>query len=147
MSAVGRLLGLASPAAALRRGVKLAEQGKAAEAFPLLAAAAKAGIPEAEFRVARCYLDGAGVPVSRVEATRWLERAAGHDWAEAQWLLAALYVNGLAMAGAAEALLAESATAGDPDFAAALAWARRAAPARLAPGQALLGYLLTPSLL
>ncbi len=59
------LIGLGSPAATLRRAVRLSEEGKAAEAFPLLARVAKMGNAEAEYRVARCYLEGSGVPASR----------------------------------------------------------------------------------
>src|SRR5258708_39878802 len=91
-----RLFGFGSPAAALRRAVRLSEEGKAAEAFPLLARAAKGGNAEAEYRVARCYLEGSGVPASRAEGAHWLERAAGRGHIEAQTLLAALCVNGLA---------------------------------------------------
>jgi hypothetical protein len=54
--AIGRLFGLASPAAALRRAIRLAARSRAAEAFPLLSRSAKAGIAEAEYRVARSYL-------------------------------------------------------------------------------------------
>jgi hypothetical protein len=36
------------------------------------------------------------VPASRTEGARWLERAAGRGHVEAQTLLAALCVNGLA---------------------------------------------------
>ena len=89
------LIGLGSPAATLRRAVRLSEEGKAAEAFPLLARVAKTGNAEAEYRVARCYLEGSGVPASRTEGARWLERAAGRGHVEAQTLLAALCVNGL----------------------------------------------------
>ena len=59
------LLASTSPAAALRRGLKLTEQGDLKQAFPLLTRAARAGIAEAEHRVGRCYLEGAGVPASR----------------------------------------------------------------------------------
>jgi hypothetical protein len=44
---VDRLIGLGSPAAALRRAIELIEQEKFAAAFPLLTRAAKAGIREA----------------------------------------------------------------------------------------------------
>src|SRR6201993_4915560 len=96
MLVIDRLIGLASPEAALRRAVRLSERGKAAEAFPLLTRSAKAGIAEAEYRVACCYLEGAGVPASRIEGARWLERAAEHRHIEAQTLLAGLCVHGLA---------------------------------------------------
>ena len=93
-----QLIGLASPVAALRRAIRLSEQGRHTDAFPLLTRAAKARIPDAEFRVARSYLEGSGVPLSRVEGVRWLERAASHGHIEAQSLLGALCVNGLATA-------------------------------------------------
>jgi TPR repeat protein len=59
MVVVDRLIGLASPRAALRRSMRLREKGRVAEAFRLLSVAAKAGIADAEYRVARCYLEGA----------------------------------------------------------------------------------------
>ena len=96
MLVLDRLIGLASPEAALRRAVRLSDQGKTAEAFPLLTRSAKAGIADAEYRVACCYLEGAGVPASRIEGARWLERAAGHGHVEAQTLLGGLCVHGLA---------------------------------------------------
>ena len=95
MTILDRLTGLASPAAVLRRAIKLADSGKAAEAFPLMAKAARAGIVDAEYRVARCYLEGTGVPPSRMEGARWLLRAANHGSADALALLAALYVLSL----------------------------------------------------
>ena len=81
---VDRFIGLASPAAALRRAIQLIEQQQFAAAFPLLSRAAKAGIPDAEFHLARAYLEGAGVPPSQTEGLRWLRRAASHGSAEAQ---------------------------------------------------------------
>src|SRR5438552_15460045 len=95
MRLVDRLIGLASPAAALRRAIRLNERGRAADAFPLLTRSARAGIAEAEYLVARSYLEGAGVPPSRAEGARWLERAAAHGYVEAQSLLGALCVHGL----------------------------------------------------
>jgi TPR repeat protein len=142
------LTGLGSPAAALRRAVRLSEEGKAAEAFPLLARAAKAGNAEAEYRVARSYLEGSGVPASRAEGARWLERAAGRGHIEAQTLLAALCVNGLAdlraIAGEGQAgrLFAPEEQAG-PDYESALKWSRLAAEAGSAQGQAMLAYVMT----
>ncbi|MEA2780218.1 MAG: uncharacterized protein QOK29_1762, partial [Rhodospirillaceae bacterium] len=148
MEIVDRLRGFASPAAALRRAITLSGEGKAKQALPLLTRAAKAGIAEAEYRVARCYLEGTGVPPSRGEAARWLERAAGHGSSDAQSLLAGLYVHGLASGagndrdtGAERLFGAEKAAA--PDFESALKWARRAAEAGSAKGQAVLAYILT----
>jgi hypothetical protein len=149
---VDRLIGLASPAAALRRATQLIEQQQFAAAFPLLSRAAKAGIPEAEFHLARAYLEGAGVPPSQTEGLRWLRRAASRGNAEAQSLLAALCVHGFAGAETdlapgeepdAERLFAVQDAPASPDFDSALKWARQAAEAGSAKGQALLAYVLT----
>ncbi len=153
---------MASPAAALRRAQKRIEAGDRTEAFPLLARAARAGIAEAEFLVGRAYLDGAGVPPSATEAARWLERAAERGYVEAQTLIAAIYLHGVAsrrpapgeavsadaaptvaeLAGPASTLFRASVGV-EPDPDRAAVWARRAADAGSAEGQALLGYLLT----
>src|SRR5436190_14856689 len=149
MAILDRLTGRANPAAALRRAIQLSDSGKPAEAFPLMAVAARAGITDAEYRVARCYLEGAGVPPSRSEGARWLRRAAGHGSVDAQALLAAVYVAGLAPAegdvgrGLSERLFAADSLSGDPDFAAAHGWAIKAAEAGSPTGQAVLGYILT----
>jgi TPR repeat protein len=149
MTILDRLTGLAYPSAALRRAIQLSESGKLAEAFPLMAIAARAGIAEAEYRVARCYLDGSGVPPSRMEGARWLGRAANHGSADAQALLAALYVAGLATTAEADGTGADSErlfkrdSSSEPDFAAALGFATKAAEAGSATGQAILGYILT----
>ena len=95
MALLDRVLANVSPAAALRRGVQLSEQGDLKQAFPLLVRAARAGIAEAEFRLGRCYMEGAGVPTSRVEGARWLERAANQGYVEAQARLATLSIYGL----------------------------------------------------
>src|ERR1700720_3158348 len=145
MLVIDRLIGLASPEAALRRAVRLSEQGKVAEAFPLLTRSAKAGIADAEYRVACCYLEGTGVPASRIEGARWLQRAAGRGHLEAQTLLGGLCVHGLAGdigADRPERLFAEE-EPGEPDFASALRWARQAAEAGSAKGQSVLAHLLT----
>jgi TPR repeat protein len=148
---------VASPAGKLRAARKLIAANKRAEAFPLLAQAAQAGVVDAEFEVARAYLEGAGVPPSAGEGARWLERAAQKDHTEAQSLLAALYIRGIPslagnFAGAATAQLATTRPAAvlfagvdgaTPDFAQALSWARRAANVGSADGQALLAFIYT----
>ena len=145
MAILNRLTARVFPAAALRRAIQLSD--RPAEAFPHLAVAARAGLVDAEYRVARCYLEGSGVPASRTEGTRWLLRAANHGNADAQALLAALYVAGLVAAdadsrGAGSESLFKQDCAGEPDFAAALGFARKAAEAGSATGQAILGYIL-----
>src|SRR5438445_4411199 len=148
MKMLDRLTGRIHPALALRRAIQLADSGKPAEAFPLLAIAARAGIPEAEYRVARCYLEGLGVPPSELEGARWLRRAADHGSADAQALFAALCVAGLAGHegngnGNSSESLFKSEASRDPDFETALRFANRAAEAGSATGQAILGYILS----
>ncbi|MBZ9800033.1 SEL1-like repeat protein [Mesorhizobium sp. ES1-4] len=148
MTILDRLTGFVSPAVALRRAIQLSDSGRLAEAFPLMATAARAGIADAEYRVARCYLEGSCVPPSRMEGTHWLRRAADHGNRDAQALLAALYVSGLATAetegnGSVSERLFEQDSPGKPDFAAALRFAAKAADAGSATGQAILGYILT----
>ncbi|WP_032918340.1 SEL1-like repeat protein [Mesorhizobium erdmanii] len=148
MTILDRLTGLVNPTAALRRAIHLYDIGKHAEAFPLLAIAARAGIVDAEFRVARCYLEGSGVPPSRMEGARWLRRAADRGSADAQALLAALYVTGLVPAdadgkGLGSERLFDRDSSGEADFAAARDFAKKAAEAGSASGQAILGYILT----
>jgi TPR repeat protein len=147
MLLLDRLIGLASPAAALRRAIGLSERGRAPEAFPLLTRSARAGIAEAECLVARSYLEGAGVPPSRAEGARWLERAAAHGYVEAQSMLGALCVHGLVKLANGDAARADSLFVPDepsePDFASAAKWARQAGEAGSAKAQALLAYVLT----
>jgi hypothetical protein len=64
MAVVDRLIGFASPTAALRRSIQLKDKGQLTEAFRLLAVAAKAGIAEAEHWAA------SGNPCSTWRATR-----------------------------------------------------------------------------
>ena len=150
MAMMDQLIGLVSPTAALRRAKRMRELGQGAEAFPLVARAARAGFADAEFWVAQSYLEGSGVPASRPEGVRWLKRAATHGSVDAQALLSSLYLQGLASEVSAEAtnsaqsaqLFASDASTA-PDFEAAATWARRAAGAGSAQGQALLGYILT----
>ena len=96
MAMMDQLIGLVSPTAALRRAKRMRELGRAAEAFPLVARAARAGFADAEFWVAQSYLEGTGVPASRPEGVRWLKRAAGRGSVDAQALLSSLYLQGLA---------------------------------------------------
>ena len=96
MSFIDRVVSAGSPMAALKRAIQLDEAGEPRRAFALFTRAARAGLPEAQFRVGRAYLKGSGVPVSRRDGAAWLERAAQAGWVEAQTLLATLYLYGLA---------------------------------------------------
>ena len=145
------LIASVSPTAALRRAVRLTDQGDVKRAFPLLTRAARAGNAEAEYRVGRCYLEASGVPPSVVEGVRWLERAAHQGYVDAQARLATLSIHGLAVSsdassghsGGPAATLFTANEASQPDFDAGIRWARKAAEAGSADGQAVLGYILT----
>ncbi len=152
MAIFDKLIGRWSPEAALRRAQSLTEQGDAAGAFVLYARAARAALPEAEFRIGRLYLEGSGVPRSRTEGMRWLERAASHGLVEAQSLIATLFMHGFAGAqnsateqGAARpaAALFANSDRTEPNYQEALKWARLAAESGSSDAQALLGYILT----
>lgn len=145
MTILDRVTGRFHPALALRRAIRLSDSGKAAEAFALMAIAARAGIVEAEFRIGRCYLEGMGVPPSQLEGARWLRRAADRGSPDAQALLAALHVAGLVgpeTAASSQSLFEQDSSRG-PDFAAAIDLARQAAESGSPTGQAILGYILT----
>jgi TPR repeat protein len=147
MAVMDQIIGLVSPAAALRRATSLRESGRAAEAFPLLARAAHAGIAEAESVLAQSYFQGYGVPASQPEGLRWLKRAATHGHIEAQALLSSLYLQGLAGAADEEDTPSSALFAGEektsPNFEAAAKWAQQAAASGSASAQALLGYIFT----
>ena len=64
-------------------------QGKGAEVFPVIKAAAEAGYAKAQYNLAILYRDGLGTPASPVLYRRWMEAAA------AQELPLALFTLGL----------------------------------------------------
>ncbi len=131
------------PNAKLRRAATLSDAGRAARAFAILAPLARRGVPEAQFRVARAYLEGQGVPPSHSDAMQWCERAAQAGLVEAQSLLAALHLTGAEASPSGSGLFpATQAGAGAREDAdAALRWASRAAKGGCADAKALLGYL------
>jgi len=149
MIGIDRLVQRISPRAALRHALHLCEEGRPTDGLKLLRRAAKADIPEAKYRIGLHYLQGTGVPASRREGTRWLERAAVEGHVEAQTLLAILYVHGLARhtsetdTGALANRLFENDEPGNPDFTTALQWALKAAHSGSVKAQALVGYILT----
>src|SRR5579862_1123852 len=135
-----------SATASLRRAVRLTDRGDRKTAFPLLVRAARAGIPEAEFRIGRCYLEGAGVPPSRANGVRWLEKAATRGYVEAQALLATLCLNGMGPeqtgTGPRGTTLFSGPVSAAPNYEVALHWARRAAESGSAEAQAVVGFIL-----
>ena len=139
-----RVQAVFSPTAALRRGATLMAAGKSGPAFQLYARAGRTGLAEAEYRVGRCYLDGVGVPPSRAEGIRWLERAADHGHVEAQSQLAIIYLHGTAGAPdpKSAASLFDVGDIADPDYVTAMRRARMAAEARSGEAQAVLAFIL-----
>ncbi len=132
--------------ARVRRGAALMAAGKSRSAFRHYARAGCVGFADAEYRIARCYIEGAGVPSSRREGVRWLLRASEHGHVEAQALLAAIYIDGApldsaSVLGGAVRLFGTDAIAG-PDHVAAMHWARIAAERGSAEAQAILAYIL-----
>ncbi len=158
MGLFSSLIGLfGSARGELRRALALVEADKRPQAFKKLSRAARAGLAEAEYHIARSYLEGSGVPPSQMEGLRWLERAAAQDFVHAQSLLAAFYVQGAPVAGpdaapgtsvgklgntVAASLFSQAGEATAPDFTKAAKWARKAADAGSAESQALLAYIL-----
>src|SRR5205085_299103 len=99
MTIVDKLIGRVAPERAMRRAERLSGQGQQTQAFEALAAAARAGSADAQFRIALCYFEGTGVPASRHEGARWLTQAAEAGHAQAQIMLASLHLHGLARPG------------------------------------------------
>ena len=150
-------------AAALKKGLQLAAQDKRAEAFRYFASAAEKGVAEAEYQVACSYFAGTGVPASAAEGVGGMERAAGLVLLEAQTALAVAWLRGVPTAegsanadrksvggdvgadvlGGGAAHLFDQVVPGQPDFARAVAWARRACEGGSAEAKAILAYILS----
>jgi TPR repeat protein/tetratricopeptide (TPR) repeat protein len=133
--------------ARVRRGAALMAAGKSRSALRHYARAGRSGFAEAEYRIARCYIEGAGAPRSRREGLCWLLRAAHHGHVEAQALLAAIYLDGppsepTSDRSNAARLFGPDGVVG-PDHVAAMRWARVAAERGSAKAQALLAFILT----
>ncbi|MFT8680509.1 tetratricopeptide repeat protein, partial [Gluconacetobacter sp.] len=131
-----------SPRARLAHALRLIEDGDVVAGVALLGSVAEAGVPEAQFRVGRAYLDGTGVPPSLVEGARWMRRAAEAGWVEARMVLGTLYLFGLPREGAADEgvrLVAETPADRVPDPVEAARWALLAAEAGSPDAQALYG--------
>jgi TPR repeat protein len=146
MALKDRLLGALSPASGWKRAKAMLAGDRPAEAVPLLIKAATAGIPEAEYRLGRAYLEGRILPPSRTEAMRWLIKGGEHGQVEAQTLLAGLYVNGMAGADPDPSAAffetgTEPAAGAEPNFDKALVWAKRAAEAGALDAQTILGFI------
>ena len=116
--------GGAGPAAAFRQAAALLDgqvgAGRAEEAAQLLLGAARAGLPQAQFRLGTLYERGTGVAQSRAEAVAWYELAAERGHVRAMHNLAVLTSEG---------------PQDQRDYAKAAAWFRKAADRGLVDSQ------------
>jgi TPR repeat protein len=124
----------------LWRAERLGARGKGIMAVRHIAAAARAGSPEAQARLGQCYLQGQGVPVSIPEARHWLEKAAAVDNLSALIALAHLASRGQATDTGRGPF--SPCGEGPPDHRLATSLARRAAAGGSAEAKALLAHLL-----
>lgn len=113
---------------------------------------ATSGLPEAQFQIARSYLQGTSVPQSYDEALKWFHRAATQGHSEAKVSVALLAIQGFvapdgsaSYRGKGGAIFSCRGSCKDrtPRFDVSLVWARLAAFDGVIEGQALLGYLLS----
>jgi TPR repeat protein len=128
------------PAARLVHAKALASRDAHLHAFPLFARAARAGLPEACYRLGRCYLLGLGVPPGIGEALRWMRRAAEAGEVVAQTQLGALALQGVTDRG--HGGLFDNGCS-EPDYDRAEHWCRLAVAAGSAEAKALLAFILT----
>ncbi|MCB1890097.1 MAG: sel1 repeat family protein [Rhodocyclaceae bacterium] len=92
-------------------------QGDPARAASILRAAAEAGDPRAQTRLAWCFEAGRGVDRDLAEAARWFSKAAERGDGEAMYALAVMHSTGAGRprdAALAKTWLARSAAAGFP---------------------------------
>jgi uncharacterized protein len=133
------------PGLAQARADKLFQARRYQEAFSLWAAAAQGGNALAQFNIAKCYMDGIGVPVSHREGMVWLRKSADHGHRDAQLMLASIFASGLILrepdAPNPVAFGQDLFEAGEPQYAEALHWAKQAGDDPRA--HALAGFILT----
>ena len=119
-----------------------------ARSFRSWAKAAKLGNPEAEYTIAKCYIDGAGVPSNHREGLYWLQRSADQGYIEAELLMASMALNGLRLPD----IMGNESRRHDgredrffpsePDYEKAMHWAKLASAQGSAKADALVGYIL-----
>ncbi len=135
------LAALGQPEARLSRAAHRAGNDRTGiAAVRHIAAAARAGLPEAQAKLGLCYLHGQGVPASETEARHWLERAAQGGDVGAQTALASMALRGLS--GPYERGPFARPASAEPDNRLAADLARRAAEGGSAEARALLAFLL-----
>lgn len=154
---IRRKLRAARARRALARGLNAHRQERYRAAFRHFSAAARAGDPEAQYRLGLLYSSGEGVIRHPPDAVLWYRRAAEQGHLEAQFQLSLAYLHGQL---GASANWYQAAEAHDPlfaqwnremwfpggislqcDYQEALRWSRLAAEQGLADAQANLGSL------
>jgi hypothetical protein len=131
---------LGEPTAMYTVADAFAARGAHARAFSLFMDAAQSGLPQAQFRLGRCYFQGLGVPPCLSEALRWFRRAAEAGNAGAQTQLAELALEGIRDQPSSG--LFDGPDFGS-DFERAEHWCRQAITGGSAEAKALLGFILT----
>ena len=135
------LAALGQPEALLSRAAHRAGNDRTGiAAVRHIAAAARAGLPEAQAKLGLCYLHGQGVPLSETEARHWLERAARGGDMGARTALASMALRGLS--GPYERGPFARPASTEPDNRRAAELARQAAEGGSAEARALLAFLL-----
>ncbi len=134
---------------------KLLEKGKAAleaerfaDSFSYYSQAAGLKSPEGQYHVGLAYLQGLSVPANLKEGALWLEAAANGGCAEAQFIVATLYMQGLpelVEVTGIDILNYDHVQHEEivPDMQKAAYWAQKAAEQGSADAQALYGYMLS----
>ncbi|MFN7164365.1 MAG: tetratricopeptide repeat protein [Hyphomonas sp.] len=85
------------PQAQLDRGMALGKAGDLEAAFPLIRAAAEAGIADAQYTLGTMYTHGQGTAQSKATAREWYRRAAAQDHVEALYNLGLHHDHGIEM--------------------------------------------------
>ena len=86
--------------------------------------------PEKQFKLAKKYLEGEGVPQDNAEAVKWFRKAAEQGHARAQAVLGFMYANGRGV---------------PQDYAEAAKWHHKAAEQGVAEAQSTLGVMYAKS--
>lgn len=115
-----------APVASYLSGVELLETGRIADGATLMREAADAGLPIAQYRMAKLYENGQGVPRDLSQSRAWTARAAEGGNIKAMHDLAVFYAEG---------------EGGQQNYAGAVQWFRNAAEYGLIDSQYNLGVL------
>jgi uncharacterized protein len=145
MFAVSQILGrvratFGGPAALCAVADSFAGRGAHVRAFALFVEAAQSGLPQAQYRLGRCYLRGLGVPPNLGEALRWFRRAADAGDPAAQTQLAELALQGISDQPPSGLFDPPSLASG---FDRAEHWCREAVAGGSQEAKALLAFILT----